>query len=54
MSTPAGIAHCIKRLKRCETLAALAARWDGFGKEYQHNEEVQAVKDRLKGELSNG
>lgn len=54
MTTPTGIAHCIKRLRRCETLPALAARWSSLGKEYQHNDEVTAVKEQMKRELSNG
>lgn len=54
MTSPIGIAHCISRLRQCPDLTALARVWSGLGKEYQHNEEVAAMKNKMKEALSNG
>jgi hypothetical protein len=51
VTTPIGITHCINRLSECSDLAALRRRWDGFGKEYQHNEQVLAMKEQMKAML---
>ena len=51
MTTPADRSHCIARLRACTSLSALKARWDGFGKEYQHDTEVQAVNEQMEAKL---
>ena len=48
MTTPEGIAHCIRRLSLCRDLSELKARWDCIAKAYQHEAQVSAHKDKMK------
>lgn len=52
MTTAKGRAHVVSRLTSCLDLASLRRVWERLGHDYQHDPEIEALKDKLKKELS--
>ncbi len=52
MTDANGIRVASKHLKACKSMDELRRIWEGIAVAYQHEPEVQAVRDRMKGVLS--